>query len=111
MTTERKDPTFFERFVAPLVTIFVISSLLGGVVMLGVMPKYERLGIVLFCVVIVVMIALLAMLHNRVLRHYRCPQCRAELPRHNDDARREEYLFYCKSCDVIWKTGLRQGGE
>lgn len=109
MATERKDPTFFERFVAPLLTIFVVSSLFGGVVMLGVMPEHKRLGIILFCAVIVVMVTLLAVLHNRVLGHYRCPQCRAELPRHKDDARGAEYLFYCKSCDVIWKTGLQQG--
>ena len=109
MAVEKRDPTFFERFVAPLLGIFVVSSLLGCVIIFGWKPEYERLEIVLFCSLIVVMVTSLAVLHTRVLGHYRCPQCQAELPRHKDDARRAEYLFYCKNCDVIWKTGLQEG--
>src|SRR5258706_9348678 len=105
MAAEKQDPTFFEWFVAPLLMIFVVSSLLGGVIILGWKPEHARLEIILFCGLIVVMVTLLAVLHNQVLGHYRCPQCHAELPRHKDEARQRERLFYCKDCDVLWKTG------
>jgi hypothetical protein len=89
--------------------IFVVSSLLGGVIILGWKPELGWVEIVALCSLIVVMVTGLAVLHNRVSGHYRCPQCRVELPRHKDDARCAEYLFYCKNCDVIWKTGLQEG--
>ena len=109
MGSTSQDPTFVQRFIVPLLTIISGSSLIGLVVMLGVMPKHKQLGSILVCAMIAVMVAVLAVLHNRVLGHYRCPQCRVELPRHRDAARRDEYLFYCQNCDVLWRTGLREG--
>jgi len=109
MATEKRDPTFVERFVLPLIGIFVVSSFFGVLIIGGMMREHERLGIILFCIVLVVMVTGLAVLHHRVLGHYQCPQCRKELPRHKDNSRRAEYLFYCKDCDVLWKTGLQEG--
>lgn len=109
MPVEKKDPTFIERFVLPLLGVFLVAPLLGCAIMFGVKLGHERLQIVLFCALIVVMVVVLAVLHHRVLGHYRCPQCQAELPRHKDPARPAEYLFYCQKCDVLWKTGLREG--
>jgi len=109
MATEKQDPTFVERFVLPQVGIFVVSSLLGCVTIYAVIPEHERLGIALFCILLVVMVTGLAVLRNRVLGHYQCPQCHSELPRHKDSSRHSEYLFYCKNCDVLWKTGLQEG--
>ena len=109
MAVEKQDPTFFERFIAPLLGIFIVSPLLGCVIYFGWKPEHEWVRIVASCGVIGVMVIALAVLHNRVLGHYRCPQCQSELPRHRDDAHRAQYLFYCKNCDVIWKTGLQEG--
>jgi predicted RNA-binding Zn-ribbon protein involved in translation (DUF1610 family) len=109
MATEKQDPSFTKRFILPLVGIFVVSSSLGIVAILAAVLKHERLGIALFCILLVVTVTGLAVLHNRVLGHYQCPQCHAELPRHKVSSRRSEYLFYCKNCDVLWKPGLKQG--
>jgi predicted RNA-binding Zn-ribbon protein involved in translation (DUF1610 family) len=109
MATEKQDPTFLERFVVPLLGIFLVSSLFGCVIIFYWKPEHEGLEIALFCGLIVVMITGLAVLHRKVLGHYRCPQCPTELTRHKDASRRAEYLFYCKNCDVIWMTGLQQG--
>jgi hypothetical protein len=109
MAVEKQDPTFIGRFVLPLVGIFVVSSFLGVLIIVGTMREHERLGIILFCILLVVMVTGLAVLHHRVLGHYLCPQCRKELPRHKDSSRRAEHLFYCKDCDVLWNTGLKDG--
>ena len=85
------------------------SSLLGLVIMGGLMPEHERLGIVLFCILLVVTVTALGMLHHRVLGHYQCQQCHKELPRHKDSSRPREYLYYCKDCDIVWKPGLQEG--
>ena len=109
MSVEKRDPTFAERFVAPLLGIFMVSPLLAAGMYFGCRHEHERLGIIGCCVTILSMVVALAILHNRVLGHYRCPHCRSELPRHKDPERPGDYLIYCKVCDVIWKTGLREG--
>ncbi len=109
MAIEKDDPTFAERFLAPLMGIFLGSSFLGMIVLGACMEKHERLGVVLFCVILVAMITSLAVLHHRVLGRYQCPQCQARLPRHKDPARKRDFLFYCQKCDVVWKTGLQEG--
>jgi hypothetical protein len=109
MPTEKSDPTFTERFVVPLVVIFVVSSFLGVVIIAGLMRDHEQLGIILFCSLLVIMLTRIIVLYRRVLYHYQCPQCHKELPRHPDHSRQAEYLFYCKDCDILWKTGLKEG--
>jgi hypothetical protein len=56
------------------------------------------------------MLVAMFVLHHRVLARYRCPKCGARIPFCGDDPKRaQEYRYYCKDCDIIWQTGLRQG--
>jgi hypothetical protein len=104
---EEKDPTFFQRYMAPLMVIFGVSAWLGVMTIFVVIPEHKWLGIAFFCLLIAVMITGIAILHSRVVGHYRCRKCQSELPRQKDRSWRREYLFYCKDCNVIWKTGVQ----
>jgi hypothetical protein len=106
---EKPDVTFGRRFIVPLLSIIGAGAVLGLFAMMWGM-RHAGIGrMIPFCVVLVAMISGLLVLHNRVLRNYRCPQCGAVLPRvQGGGERAREYRFACATCNVIWQTGLRQ---
>ena len=110
MAAEKRDPTFVERFVLPLLGIFVVSSLIAVLIIAGMMrePRAVRDYFVLHCA--------------GSDGHWTCsaaPSRAWSLPVSAVSQRvaslqglargRAEYLFYCKDCDVLWKTGLQEG--
>src|SRR5258708_6335650 len=110
MPVEKKDPSFGSRFILPLLCIFLMAALCGAVAMRFTDMHKSWLGLWPFGLVVLFMLVALFALHHFVVCRYRCPQCRARLPIYREDAvRADEYRYYCKSCDVIWNTGLRQG--
>lgn len=47
-----------------------------------------------------------------VLQHrYHCPQCGARLPYRGGALPGDKALYHCQRCDVLWDTGLTEGGE
>ena len=110
MPIEKRDPEFGTRFILPLVVIFAVAALCGLVAMGYSQDHKGWAGIWPFCLVVGLMLIAIFALHHRVLRRYRCPQCGSRIPFYREDSTRvEEYRYYCKDCDVIWNTGLRQG--
>jgi predicted RNA-binding Zn-ribbon protein involved in translation (DUF1610 family) len=45
----------------------------------------------------------------RQLRQFRCPRCGESILKHEDTQNQENapIVYFCKSCDVKWDTGLR----
>jgi hypothetical protein len=113
--TEKRDPTFGERFVVPLVVIFVTAPLLGfpAAMYWHAEPKNYWRAIPIL-IVLAGMILGLGLLHHRVLRRYRCPQCGSRLPQYageRDPEKAREYRFFCEACNVLWTTGLKSGED
>jgi hypothetical protein len=113
--SEKQDPTFGERFVVPLVIIFVTAPFLGfpaAMYWYGEPKNYWRATP--FLTILVGMVFGLALLHHRVLRRYRCPQCGRRLPQYSgesDPEKAREYRFLCEACNVLWTTGLKSGAD
>jgi hypothetical protein len=111
MSNERKDPDFAVRI---LVRMF--GSILGpGLLLVPFLfplrspekPWEIALFIAAPLITVVVGCVLLYWLHH----HYRCPQCGRHLPFQEPEARtRYEPRYYCRECDVVWTTGVFQGG-
>jgi hypothetical protein len=112
---EKQDPTFGERFVAPLITIFVAAPLLGfpAAMYWQAEPKHYWRAVP-FAAVLIGMVGGLGLLHHRVLGRYRCPQCGRRLPRLKGTStaeRAREYRFQCENCNVLWHTALKEGED
>jgi hypothetical protein len=110
MSIEKRDRNYVVRFIAPLLQGFLVFLPLTLVVFILWKPAHWLFEVVCFCIVLVAALALGAWLFIRFFRHYRCPQCQAELPVYRDAKLVSNRRFYCKSCDVIWQTGLEDGG-
>lgn len=112
---EKEDPTFGDRFVAPLITIFVAAPLLGfpAAMYWQAQPKNYWRAIPLVAILIA-MAGGLGCLHHRVLGRYRCPQCGRRLPRFkgaSDAESAREYRYLCESCNILWHTGLKEAED
>ena len=111
MSIEKRDRNFVVRFIAPLLQGFLVFLPVSLVVFILWKPAHKLVMIACFCILIVLALALYVWIFLRFFRHYRCPQCQAELPTYRDAKLVSNRRFYCKSCDVIWQTGLEDGGE
>jgi hypothetical protein len=112
---EKRDPTFGGRFVVPLVTIFALAPLIGlpaGMYWHEDPKNYWRA--IPFVAVLTAMVGGLGLLHHRVVKRYRCPQCGRRLPQYageKDPEKAREYRFLCEPCNVLWTTGLKSGED
>ena len=110
MPNERKDPDFGMR-----VLIRVVGSILGPSLLLlpflfPLRSPQKPWEIALFIAAplstAITGCALLYRLHHR----YRCPQCGTRLPFERPEAStRYEHRYYCRDCDIFWKTGVFWG--
>lgn len=106
MSIEKKDTHFVVRFITPLLEGSVVFLPLSLVIIILWKPKHLLLEIVVFGFLVVALLTSYVALCMRILSSYRCPQCQANLPKHKGDLRYSDHRFYCKKCDVIWKTGI-----
>jgi len=110
MPIEKIDKNYVVRFITPLAQGFIVFLPLTLVVFILWKPEHWLLEVVSFGFVLAGALAFVIWLFRRFFRHYRCPQCQAELPIFRDDKLVSNRRYYCKSCDVIWLTGGAEDG-
>jgi hypothetical protein len=106
MTEHLKAPRFAARIsvrVFGLIAISLAPTVIGLAASSVVIPLWFSVGS------FVIGSIAAALVSARWLREFHCPRCGASVPQHEPtmNAINAPIVYNCKSCDVVWDTGLR----
>src|SRR6267378_1864588 len=100
----RRAPGYPRRFVLPSTVVFVlgVGSMVAGLE--GGPAVLVWLGLAFFLVGQIVV-------YRLTLSRFICPECRKTITHGRYPAPRGFFRFHCKTCNIVWLTGIQVGED